>query len=194
VKLLLDILQGMGVAGATGVRPFLPTLVTGGLATADAGVDFDGTDFSFLESPVFLVIVAVAAAAAFAMETRGNDLEGGLVGSFLGGIALGLGAVLCAGTIDDRHGVWWYGLLLGLACAGLGQLAARDLFGRVRGRLDADARGALPVYAEGLALVAAAGAILFPPLAIVVLGFLAWLLLGGRRREGEKYAGLRILR
>jgi hypothetical protein len=27
-----------------------------------------------------------------------------------------------------------------------------------------------------------------------VVGALAWLLLGGRRREGEKYAGLRILR
>src|SRR3954466_15079476 len=151
--LLLDILQGMGVAGATGVRPFLPTLFVGGLAAADVGVDFDGTDFSFLESPVFLVIIVLAAAASFAVETRGNDLEGGLLGSFYGGVALGLGALLCAGSIDDRHKVWWYGLILGLACAGLGQLAARDLFTRVRGRLDADARRALPVYADGLALV-----------------------------------------
>ena len=29
---------------------------------------------------------------------------------------------------------------------------------------------------------------------LLVVGALAWLLLGGRRREGEKYAGLRILR
>ena len=44
-------------------------------------------------------------------------------------------------------------------------------------------------------LMAAAGAsVLFPPLAILVLAALAWLLMGGRRREGEKYAGLRILR
>jgi hypothetical protein len=194
VRLLLDILQGMGVAGAAGVRPFLPTLVTGGLAAADAGVDFDGTDFSFLESPVFLLIVVLAAAATFALETRGNDLEGGLLGSFYGGIALGLGALLCAASIDDRHKVWWYGLILGLACAAVGQMAARDLFTRVRGRLDAEARAALPVYAEAMALAGAAASILFPPLAIVVLGFLVWLLLGGRRREGEKYAGLRILR
>jgi uncharacterized membrane protein len=194
VRLLLDILQGMGVAGAAGLRPFLPTLVTGGLATADAGVDFDGTDFSFLESPVFLVIVAVLAAAAFALETRGNDLESGLLGSFYGGIALGLGALLCAASIDDRHKVWWYGLILGLLCAAVAQLAARDLFSRVRGRLDADTARALPLYAEGAALISAAGAILFPPLAIVTLGFLVWLLLGGRRREGEKFAGLRILR
>jgi hypothetical protein len=43
--------------------------------------------------------------------------------------------------------------------------------------------------------VAAAGlSILFPPLAILVIGGLVWLLAGSRRREGEKYAGLRILR
>jgi Domain of unknown function (DUF4126) len=194
VRLLLDILQGMGVAGAAGIRPFLPALVSGGFATADVGVNYSGTDFSFLESPVFLAIVAVAAAVSLAFEARGRDLESGLLGSFYGGIAIGFGALLCAGTIDDRHKVWWYGLILGLGCAALGQLAARDLFTRVRGRLDADARRALPVYAEGMALVSAVGAIVFPPLAIGVLGFLVWLLLGGRRREGEKYAGLRILR
>jgi hypothetical protein len=36
--------------------------------------------------------------------------------------------------------------------------------------------------------------VLLPPLAIILLGGLAWLSAGGRRREGEKYAGLRILR
>jgi hypothetical protein len=50
------------------------------------------------------------------------------------------------------------------------------------------------VYAEGAALAAAGVSILFPPLALLVLGVLAWLLTGGRRRAGEKYAGLRILR
>ncbi len=33
-----------------------------------------------------------------------------------------------------------------------------------------------------------------PALALLVLAALAWLLAGGRRRAGEKYAGLRILR
>jgi hypothetical protein len=45
-----------------------------------------------------------------------------------------------------------------------------------------------------VALLAAGASILFPPLAILVIAGLAWLLVGGRRREGEKYAGLRILR
>jgi hypothetical protein len=52
----------------------------------------------------------------------------------------------------------------------------------------------LPLYAEGMALAAAGLSVLFPPLAILIVAALAWLLIGGRRRAGEKYAGLRILR
>ncbi len=47
---------------------------------------------------------------------------------------------------------------------------------------------------EGAALLLAIVAVLLPPLSIIAVGFLAWLLLGGRRRSGEKYAGLRVLR
>jgi ABC-type uncharacterized transport system permease subunit len=109
-------------------------------------------------------------------------------------VALVLGALMAAGSVADRSDDWWAGLVVGLACAALGFQAARSLFGRVRRRLDAQAAGALPVYAEGAALAAAGLSILFPPLALLVLGALVWLLSGGRRRAGEKYAGLRILR
>ncbi|MEY2536045.1 MAG: hypothetical protein QOF29_3955, partial [bacterium] len=61
-------------------------------------------------------------------------------------------------------------------------------------RLDTEAAQALPIYAEGLAMVIAALSILLAPLSLVALAFFVWLLAGGRRREGEKYAGLRILR
>jgi hypothetical protein len=64
----------------------------------------------------------------------------------------------------------------------------------VRRRLDPDAASALPVYAEGVALIGAGLSILLPPLAILLVAAQGWLLAGGRRREGEKYAGLRILR
>jgi hypothetical protein len=79
-------------------------------------------------------------------------------------------------------------------CAVLGASAARDLFARVRARLDEQTAGALPLYGEAAALLIALLAVLVPPLSIVAVGFLAWLLQGGRRRAGEKYAGLRILR
>jgi hypothetical protein len=84
--------------------------------------------------------------------------------------------------------------VVGAAAATLGFYAARSLFGRVRKRLDPGAQGVLPLYGEGAALGAAGASVLFPPLAILVLAGLAWLLVGGRRRAGEKYAGLRILR
>jgi hypothetical protein len=70
----------------------------------------------------------------------------------------------------------------------------RPVFVRVRARLDAGAAGLLPLYREALALAAAGLSVLFPPLALIVIAGLVFLLFGGRRREGEKYAGLRILR
>jgi hypothetical protein len=80
------------------------------------------------------------------------------------------------------------------AAAALAWFAVRPLFARVRSRLDKGAAGLLPLYREALALAAAGLSVLFPPLAVVILAGLLFLLAGGRRREGEKYAGLRILR
>ena len=50
------------------------------------------------------------------------------------------------------------------------------------------------VYADGASLVLAALAVAVPPLSVVALALCLWLLLRRRRRGGEKYAGLRILR
>jgi len=191
MKLLLDILQGIGLSAAAGLRPFLPTLVAGGLATADVGVDYEGTSFSFLEEPVFLLAVAIVMVATFLLRGRVDTAAGAAA---ISGIGVGLGAVLFAATLDDRHVVWWPGLIAGLLLAALAGAAMRDLFTRTRTRLDAEAAAALPVYAEGVAAVLAALSILIPPVSVIAVGFLVWLLVGGRRREGEKYAGLRILR
>ena len=191
MKLILDILQGIGLATASGVRPFLPTLAAGALASADVGVDYDGTAFSFLESPVFLLAVALAMVVAFLLRGRLDTPAGAAA---LSGIGVGLGALLFAATLDDRHAVWWPGLIAGIACAALAGAAVRDLFTRTRARLDAEAAAALPIYAEGVAVVLAALSILVPPVSVLAVGFFVWLLAGGRRREGEKYAGLRILR
>src|SRR3954467_2230576 len=103
VKLLLDILQGMGVSTATGLRPFLPTLLVGALAADDLGVDFDGTAFAFLESPLFLLGIAVALVVSILARAR---LERGAGEAALTGIGLGLGALLFAGTLDDRYSTW----------------------------------------------------------------------------------------
>jgi hypothetical protein len=191
MKLLLDILQGIGLSTAAGLRPFLPTLVAGGFATADVGVDYEGTSFAFLESPIFLLAIAIVMVLTFILRGRLDTPAGAAA---LAGIGIGLGGLLFAATLDDRSAVWWPGLIAGLAIAAFAGAAVRDLFTRTRARLDAEAAAALPVYAEAVAAVLAALSILIPPVSVLAVGFLVWLLLGGRRREGEKYAGLRILR
>jgi hypothetical protein len=195
MKLLLDILQGLGLASATGLRPFLPALLAGALATEDLGVDFDHTQFAFLESPWWLLALAVAlVASVFARRA----LETGRGEAALSGLGIGLGALLCAASIDDRHGVWWYGLLIGALVAYLASSVSRQLFHRVRARFasanDAAAAAALPFYGEAAALVVAGASILFPPLSLLAVGFLIARLVTGRRRSDQKYAGLRILR
>jgi hypothetical protein len=193
---LLDLLQGIGLAAAVGIRPFLPVLLAGALAAANLGLDFDGTDFAFLEEWPFLLGVLVLVAGLDIVGRRaGRDAPDRppLLYALLA-LALALGALVAAGSVAEDSSDWWAGAIAGVAAAALGFEAARQLFGRVRRRLDEQAAAALPVYAEGVALLAAGISILFPPLALLVVGALIWLLAGGRRREGEKYAGLRILR
>ena len=193
---ILDLLQGAGLAAAVGIRPFLPVLLAGALASADAGLDFSGTDFSFLEEWPFLLGVLVVVAVLDVVGRRaGRDaVDRPPLLYILAAVALVLGALLAAGSVADRSSDWWAGAIVGVACAALGFQAARLLFARVRRRLDPQAANALPVYAEGAAVGAAGVSILFPPLALVVIAALIWLLFGGRRRAGEKYAGLRVLR
>ena len=111
-------------------------------------------------------------------------------------LALGavLGALMFAGSLaDGGHGVV-LGLVAGPVCAVLAGLAVGGLVQRARRRLDADAAGLLVVYADLAALLLAAVAVFVPPLSFVALIGFVVLLFGSRRREGEKYAGLRILR
>jgi hypothetical protein len=192
VRLLIDILQGAGLAEAAGIRPFLPALVAGAFATADIGVDYDHTPFSFLEAPGWLLALLVAVIAVVVAERRG--VPEGPLESALSGLGIGLGALLFAATLADHFDLWWPGLLGGGLCAALAGAATRSLIARTRARLDPEARAALPIYVEGTAMLLAALAVVVAPISVLALGFFAFLLRGGRRREGEKYAGLRILR
>src|SRR3954447_14724165 len=189
---LLDLLQGLGIAAAIGIRPFLPTLLAGALAAGGRGLHFDGPDFSFLEATGFLLAIVILVALFGLLDRRRDTSAPGPIAIASLVLALVLGALMAAGSIADHSDTWWPGLIVGAAGAALGFFAAHSLFGRVRSRLDAEAAGALPLYAEATALIVAGVSILFPPLALVVVAGLAWLLIGGRRRQGEKYAGLRI--
>jgi hypothetical protein len=193
---LLDLLQGAGIAAAIGIRPFLPVLLVGALAAGNLGIDFEGTDFAFLEqAPALAIVLVMLALATFAVRRAGPEApERPPYVAIFALLAVVLGALQGAASLADRDHPIIPGLLVGAACAALGFVAVRDLLTRTRRRLDADTAGTLPVYAEAAALAAAVLSVLFPPLAVLVIAALVALLVGGRRRSGEKYAGLRILR
>jgi len=196
MSLFMDIGTGAGLAGASGVRPFLPPLLAGALARGDVGIDFDGTDWSFLESPAFLGAVLALGLVAYALDRPGAAVEQGRSPLDLAMLVVAavLGALMFAGVLaDGGHGAI-LGLVAGPLCALLAGLAVGGLIQRARRRLDAGAAGILLVYADLAALVLAAVAVFVPPLSFVALIGFALLLFGSRRREGEKYAGLRILR
>jgi hypothetical protein len=196
VHTLLDLLQAAGIGAAIGIRPFLPVLLVGALAAGDLGIDFDGTDFSFLEQAPFLLGVVVGMVLVDLVRRRaGGDerLEAGAGLMVLSVIAVVLAGLEGGGSLADRGNSVPAGIAIAVLAAALALVAVPPLFARVRTRLGADA-GLLPLYREAMALVAAGLSVLFPPLAILVIGGLVWLLAGGRRRQGEKYAGLRILR
>ena len=203
MSLFLDIGTGSGLASSTGVRPYLPPLLAGALARGDVGIDFDGTDFRFLESTAFLGAILVLAVGAFLVERSAArraaagegrrtardpfDVLAGLIG-------MALGALLFAGALADNGHEVWIGLLFGPFCALLGWIAIGGLVERVRTRLQPDQAALLTAYADGAALLLAAIAVFVPPLAYLAIPGFVLLIVRGRRREGQKYAGLRILR
>jgi hypothetical protein len=193
---VFDILTGIGLGAAAGIRPFLPALAAGAAASADLLIDFSGTDLSFLEKGGWLLAVILALIVVVLLQRRlsSEGFDSSPAGAAVAGIALGVGALLFAGALADHSDTWWPGLIGGVLCALLAQATVRDLLRRTRARLDPEAREALTVYADAASLVLAILAIVAPPVSVVALAALVWLLVSGRRRAGEKYAGLRILR
>ena len=192
VSLFMDIGQGAGLAGSSGVRPFLPPLLAGALARGDLGLDFSGTDFRFLESIWWLVLMFVLAVLAYLLEiSRPGDrrIERGL-----GLAGLVFGALLFGGSLADTGHKSWPGLIAGVLCALLGFAAVAGLLQRTRRRLDDSAAVLLFVYADIIALVLAGLAILIPPISFLALAAFVLLLMTGRKGDTRKYEGLRILR
>ncbi len=198
MSLVFDIFQGIGVAAAVGIRPFLPGLVAGALAAGDVELSFDHTHFHFLQRPVFLLVMVVAIALVGGLERRrvagASPTYGRAFAIALAVCALVIGALFGGGAIARSHHSQWIGVAIGVVCAGVGIAATQPLLTRVRGRLDADSAGLLPVLVDGAAALAAALSIVAPPVGVILLAALLWLLLAGRGREQTKYAGLRILR
>jgi uncharacterized membrane protein YgdD (TMEM256/DUF423 family) len=196
VHLVFDIFQGIGVAAAVGMRPFLPALAVGALGAADAQIDFSHSSYSFLEQAPFLLVMVIGVVLLGVTERQATRemLEGRLVTYTLAAVSLLIGALLFAGALAQNHYAVWPGLIGGVICAGVGLVATRPLLERVRARLDDQTAAMLPLFSESGALLAAVLTVLLPPVGVIVLALLLWLLFAGRGRAEQKYAGLRILR
>ena len=196
---VFDLLQAAGIAAAVGIRPFLPVAAGRRARRGDLGMDFDGTDFAFLEESPFLLAVGRRArrCSTWSRRRAGRDAASRLVLHVARGRrASSLGALLAAPARSPTTATRWSPASSSASSAPRSASPrARSLFARVRSAPGPEARRrAAALRARRAALAAAGLSVLFPPLAILVIAALAWLLAGGRRRAGEKYAGLRILR
>ena len=200
MHLLFDIFQGIGIAAAVGIRPFLPVLAVGALAAGNIQIDFTGTDFSLLESTPWLLAMALCAIALALAERRlgvaRTERPSALAVS--AAIALVLAAIMFGGALAHHHHPrWstdWPGFPAGIACALIALAAMRPLFARARARLDPEAASAVSLYADAIAVVFAILSVVAPPVGVLGLAALCLILIAGRRQKGKKYAGLRILR
>jgi hypothetical protein len=204
MHLVFDIFQGIGIAAAVGIRPFLPGLVAGALAAGDIELSFHHTHFDFLQRPLFLLIMVVGIAVLGLLERRPAATAGasGTTGArdprittaLLAVCAIVIGGLFGGGAVARSHHPEWIGIAAGVVCAGIGIAATQPLLARVRGRLDADSSGLLPLLTDAAAGLAAVLSVLAPPLGVILVAALVWLLVAGRGRSEQKYAGLRILR
>ncbi len=197
---------GIGLAAACGMRPFLPLLLAGALASSGAlGVSFSLGAFTFLESDWWLLVVTVGLALAYALQVLLNlaptidpaerSKRPDPLAASLAGIGVAGGALLFAGTLAAHGDVSWPGIIGGFLAAALAQRASGPTIARARTRLpDRGAREALTVYLDSASLLLAALVALLHPLGYVAIALLAWYVWRMRARSGEKYAGLRILR
>jgi Domain of unknown function (DUF4126) len=199
----MDIGQGAGLATASGVRPLVPPIVAGVLARADAGTDFSHTDWSWMESWVWIAVLAVFFLSSWLLDRprAGHDQPGAErerpeanVG--YGVLAGAMGALTFAASLADGGHTAWPGIVGGAVLGFIGYLALARLFARATARLNAAGdSGTLLGLARDAIAIGTSVAVIF----VGVLGYLAvavalFLLLTARSRGGEKYEGLRVLR
>ena len=209
MDLFLAICQGLGLALAIGIGGALAALFVSMMGSLEAGIDPDGTEFGFITATWFLV--ALLALAVLTVFARGREAARLPVVALLAAA----GAIAAAASLAEQGETAWPGLILGAVAGGLAAFVATDVLagalrraqsaGAGRGGVsrnappgaetpEADAANVLIVGFAVAGVALAALALFLPPVSLVAAIALVAVALGRRRKAGEKYEGLRILR
>jgi uncharacterized membrane protein len=172
------------------------------MAHEDAGINLTGTHFGWMESWIWIAVLVVAFVTFWVLDRRGTSPLVRMGGSdpetapaYLLFCAV-LGALLFAASLADGGQTTWPGLIAGAIAGFVGYLAFARFFNRANRRLAAagDPGVVLGLGRDLLTIVVAVVVVLTNWLGYAVLLAAIVLLVTARRREGEKYEGLRILR
>ena len=186
MSLFLHICTALGLALAAGIRPFTPALAAGALARSGALFDFRGTPYAFLQSTVFLLVVALGLVAFAILRSRGTR-------ELLGSASVALGGLLFAAVLAGHHETAWPGLIAGALAAGLALVCTRPIFDGAASRLEGGgARLAVMLYADAVAVVLALACWFAGPLALPALALVASLAWAQRGRGAGLVAALRV--
>jgi hypothetical protein len=194
MDLFLAICQAAGLALAVGIGGPLAALFIVVMASLEAGIDPRGTDFEFIGEPWFATVVFAITVILTLARRREVSLRMPLIV-----FAAAFGAIAGAASLAEEGEPAAIGLLAG-ALAGAGSaLLAGDVLSGAQRRSASSAEGASTAATLDLIFAlagigAAALALFVPPASLALLIALAVLASGRRRRAGEKYEGLRILR
>ena len=189
----LDLLQGAGIAAAIGIRPFLPVLLVGALARRRPRHRLRRHRLRLPRAgagslAVVLVMLALATSPSAAPGRRRSSAPA--YAGLRGDRRSSLGALEGAASLADHGHAVGAGVVVGRRLRGARlRRGARAVRPACAARLDAEAAGALPVYAEGAALAPPCCPTLVPAACAARDRGPRVLLVGGRRRSGEKYAG-----
>jgi hypothetical protein len=198
MDLFLAICQAIGLALAVGIGGLLAALFIAAMASADAGIDVRATDWEFIGDGWFVAILLAANVLAFYERRRP---PGSVPGPFdrrvrAAAAAAVLAAVFGAASLAERGEPAAIGFALGALLGAGSALLAGDLLAWAQQRA-AEAQGAastLELIFAAAGILTALLALFVPPASLLVLIGLAVVAVGRRRRAGEKYEGLRVLR
>lgn len=198
MDLFLAICQAAGLGLAIGIGGPLTALFVATMARLGLGIDPEGTDWDFFASNWFIAILFAANVAAFYLHRSTAAVRPWAIWIRGAAFAAAIAAIAGAASLAEEGEPALVGFLVG-GLLGLGaSLLAGDVLAGAQRRAAADeAAGTAGTLTQIFALagiVIAVLALFVPPASLLVLVALLALAATRRRRAGEKYEGLRVLR